>query len=152
MSWDKRWMGLGVFISSWSKDESRKTFAVIVDDRECLLSIGWNGFPRGVADDVPSRLERPAKYAWTEHAERNAIYNAASSGHSVRGARMYMGWYPCAPCASAIIQSGISKLICVEPDWDDPKWAADFEVVRPTLEEGGVKVEFVDWMTAPEIQ
>ena len=82
MSWKTRWMDLTIFISQWSKDRSRKCGAIIVDDRNVLISIGWNGFPRGINDDIDARHARPAKYQWTEHAERNAIYNAAAAGAS----------------------------------------------------------------------
>jgi dCMP deaminase len=78
--WNERWMSLAMMVASWSKDRSRGTGAVIVDGRNVLVSLGWNGFPRGVNDDVDARHERPAKYRWTEYAERNAIYNAAANG------------------------------------------------------------------------
>jgi len=131
-------------ISTWSKDKSRKTAAVIVDGRQCLISIGWNGFPRGIDDDVLARHQRPDKYLWTEHAERNAIYNAAANGNKVGGCRMYLPWYPCADCARAIIQSGIVELLCYEPDWADEKWKEDFMVVREMFKEAGLKVTFIE--------
>jgi dCMP deaminase len=55
---------------------------------------------------------------------------------------MYIDWYPCADCARAIIQSGISTLICVEPDWEHEKWGADFRMVEEMLEEVGMLVRF----------
>lgn len=143
MSWDQRWMSLATLVSFWSKDRSRRCGAVIVDDRNVLVSIGWNGFPRGVDDDVDARHDRPAKYMWTEHAERNAIYNAAANGHSTRGCTMYLPWYPCADCARAIIQSGITTIVGVEPDWNDETYAADFAVVREMLAESSVQHRFV---------
>lgn len=144
MAWDERWMMLAGHIASWSKDRSRKTAAVIVDADNRILSIGWNGFPREVDDNVEARHERPAKYKWTEHAERNAIYNAAALGIMLRGTTMYLPWYPCADCARAIIQSGIAELVCIEPDWEDPVWAEDFAVVREMFDEAFLCVRFVD--------
>ena len=143
MTWDKRWMDMACLAASWSKDQSRKTGAAIVDDRNNLIAIGWNGFPRGLNDDAPERHERPTKYQWTEHAERNAIYNAAANGHPIRGATMFIPWYPCADCARAIIQSGIAALVCTQPDWNDPQWGADFQVVSDMLNEAGVSARFV---------
>ena len=55
MSWNKRWMDMAKLVASWSKDRSRHAGAVIVDVRNVLISIGWNGFPRGVNDSVDSR-------------------------------------------------------------------------------------------------
>ncbi len=142
MTWDTRWLELAALVSTWSKDRSTKVGAVIVDDRNVLVSIGWNGFPRGLDDDVDDRHERPAKYKWTEHAERNAIYNAAANGFALRGCTMYLPWYPCADCGRAIVQSGIARLVCNEPDWADDRWAADFAVVREMFAEVNLPVEF----------
>ena len=141
-SWDRRWMSLAQLVSSWSKDRSRKTGAVIIDHRNVVLSLGWNGFPRKVNDDVNRRHERPAKYLWTEHAERNAIYNAAAKGVECQDTRMYITWYPCAPCARAIIQAGIIEIVGLEPDWNDQKWAEDFKEVREMLLEAEICVRF----------
>jgi len=143
MSWDTRWMDMAKLVASWTKDRSRGAGAVIVDDRNVLVSIGWNGFPRDVDDDVEARHGRPLKYSWTEHAERNAIYNAAANGHPTKACTMYLQWYPCADCARAIIQSGIIRLVCVEPDWCDATWGKDFEITKEMLSEACVKVRFI---------
>ena len=143
MSWDSRWMDMARLVGSWSKDRSRKCGAVIVDSRNVLVSIGWNGFPRGINDDVDARHERPVKYKWAEHAERNSIFNAAANGHHTLGCTMYLPWYPCADCARAIIQAGIAEVVCIEPDWNDPVWAADFAVVREMFKESHVVARFV---------
>ena len=146
----KRMGELCGLVKTWSKDRSRKTSAVIMDScGDTIVAIGWNGFPRGIDDEVEARHERPAKYLWTEHAERNAIYNAARKGVSTLGCLMFMPWYPCADCARAIIQAGIFEVYCVEPDWDDPRWADDFKVVKEMLDEADVAVTFVDGI-APE--
>lgn len=143
MSWDKRWMDMAKLVASWSKDRSRTCGAVIVDERNVLVSVGWNGFPRGINDEVDARHERPVKYLWTEHAERNAIFNAAANGHKIAGCTMYLPWYPCADCARAIIQSGIKEIVGTEPDWNDRKYAADFKVVLEMLTECGLTVRFL---------
>jgi dCMP deaminase len=121
---------------------------VIVDDRQVLLSVGWNGFPRGVCD-AEHRHVRPEKYLFFEHAERNAIYNAAAKGISLLGSTMYLRWYPCAKCASAIIQSGIARLICVEPDWNDPNYKDEFHAARLMFGEAGTDVRFVEGIDPP---
>lgn len=141
--WDARFLDLARQVATWSKDRSRQTACLIVGPHREIRSTGYNGFPRGVDDSLDERHARPAKYKWTEHAERNAIYNAAAVGVPLRGCLMYLMWYPCADCARAIIQAGITTLVCVEPDWNDPIWAADFAVVPQMLAEGGVFVRFV---------
>ena len=139
-NWSNRWISLAQLVSGWSKDKSRKTGCVIVDNRQVLISIGWNGFPRKINDNIEARYQRPQKYKWTEHAERNAIYNAAAKGNAVLGCTMYLTWYPCADCARAIIQSGIYLLVGVEPDWNDEIWKEDFQIVKEMLGEANIKV------------
>ena len=148
-NWDKRWIDLALFVAEWSKDNSRKVGAVIVDSRNTVVSLGWNGFPRGVNDDVDARHERPMKYLWTEHAERNAIYNAASNGYTLRGCKIYLPWFPCADCARGIIQSGISEVICVEPDWNDETYSADFKMVDEMIKETNILLRFVEGIDPP---
>jgi len=144
MSWDSRWMSMASLVATWSKDRSRQTGAVIVDERNVLVSIGWNGFPRGVDDDIDERHQRPIKYSWTEHAERNALYNACANGHPTKGCKLYLPWYPCADCARAIIQSGITEVICIEPDWNDEIWGKDFLVVKEMFFESQIKTRFLE--------
>ena len=143
-TWDQRWMDLARLVASWSKDRSRKVGAVIVDERNSVVSLGWNGFPRGLDDDVEERHERPAKYQFTEHAERNAIYNAASIGARLLGCRIFVPWFPCADCARAIIQSGLTEMIAIRPDLNDPTYGSDFRMVGVMLAEAGVVVRYVD--------
>ncbi len=143
VNWDTRWLALADHVSSWSKDQSRQIAAVIVGDRKEVLSIGYNGFPRGVEDEVPERHERPIKYLFTEHAERNAIYNAAARGVKLEGSTMYLSWHPCCDCARAVVQSGITRLICVEPDWGEDKY--HFQQAAEILNEGGVEVSYAEY-------
>lgn len=111
-SWDRKYINLCNYIGQeWSKDRSTKVAAVIVNDRNKLVSIGYNGFPIGIDDTDEDRHKRPDKYVWTEHAERNAIYSAAELGVSVRGCTLYCNYLPCVDCARAIIQSGIKEVI-----------------------------------------
>lgn len=130
-----------------SKDPSTKTGAIILDQVGSIIAVGYNSLPHGVADS-PGRRDRPTKYKFTEHAERNAIYSAASNGTSLKGSTMYIMWYPCADCARAIIQSGIATLVCYEPDWEnikqDDKWTAHFNAAKQMLTESDVEVRFLD--------
>lgn len=148
--WDTRFMELARHIGEWSKDRSRKVGCVIVGPRNEIRSTGYNGFPRGAKDHLLDRHERPAKYKWTEHAERNAIYDAARIGTALEGCRMYLPWFPCMECARAIVQAGIAELIAIEPDLSDPQWGSDFADVPQLLKEGGVQVRWWrDGMSAP---
>jgi dCMP deaminase len=134
-------------IAERSHDPHTKTSCLVVGPDGEIRSSGYNGFPRGCADDDHlERLERPEKYFWIEHAERNAIYNAARVGIPLKGCTMYLSWLPCMDCARAIIQAGIVRLVCDKITTDsrinDPKWAADFQRVRTLLSECRVAVDF----------
>ena len=118
--WDRRWLDLCDLVAGWSKDRSSKFGCVVVNDRQSVLSLGWNGFPRGIDDEVEGRHERPTKYLWTEHAERNAIYNAAGMGVVLAGATAYVDGIPCPDCARAIIQSGIRRVVTTDRFIDYP--------------------------------
>lgn len=108
--WNKRFIDLCNHIAQWSKDKSTKVGTVIVDSDKRILSVGYNGFPTGVDDDIETRHERPAKYMYTEHAERNAIFTASRIGVSLVNATLYCNYFPCPDCTRAIIQSGIKTV------------------------------------------
>ena len=142
-NWNKTFIKLARHIASWSKDTSVGTCAIIADDTNRIVSVGYNGFPTGANDDLPERYERPQKYLYTEHAERNAIYNAARIGVSTKDCIMYLMWFPCADCARAIIQSGIKKLVCYKPDIDDKIWGEHFKVALILFKECNVVIEYL---------
>ncbi|MGE0109319.1 MAG: cytidine/deoxycytidylate deaminase family protein [Bdellovibrionales bacterium] len=143
--WDRRFMLLAHQVATWSKETGRHVGAVIVGTDNEIVSTGYNGFPRGVRDDVPERnsKENGAKYIWSSHAERSAIYNAARIGVSLRGTKIYVPWFPCANCAIAIIQSGIAEVVAYDPDLYDGRWASEFAISKTMFEEAGVKVRYI---------
>lgn len=143
-NWDRRFMSLAGSIGEWSRDRSRKVGCVIVGPNNEIRATGYNGLPRGARDDIEERHLRPLKYLWTEHAERNAIYNAAFAGIALAKCRIYVPWYPCVDCARGIVQVGISDMIAVEPNWDEPVWGEGFRVARDLFAEAGVSVKFIE--------
>lgn len=142
-NWDKRFIELSKNIAVWSKDKSTKVGAIITTKENDIVSTGYNGFPRGVDDDIEERYERPQKYLWTEHAERNAIYSAAKRGISLKGCTIYLPWFPCADCSRAIIQSGIDEMVCTVPDLDHPVWGEGFKVALEMFKECNVKITYI---------
>ena len=109
-AWDEYFMSMCYLASTRSKDPDTKVGAVIVGENKQIISIGYNSFPRNCLDEeLPS--ERPEKYQYMEHAERNAIYNACLNGVSCAGGVMYVPFVPCCDCARAIIQCGIRDVV-----------------------------------------
>ena len=112
ISWDEYFMGLAHLSALRSKDPNTQVGACIVDENNKVVSIGYNGMPRGCNDaDYPWGREGgmlDTKYAYVVHAELNAILN---SPRSVSGCTVYVSLFPCNECAKAIIQTGIKKVV-----------------------------------------
>ena len=126
-----------------SPDTTKVGCVITSPDGEVLVT-ACNDFVQG-AKQTPERLQRPQKYTWIEHAERNAIYKAASKGVSLEGTTMYINWWPCVDCCRGIIQSGITKIVSSRgPDYNCPRWGGQFEVVREILEESSVQQEIYE--------
>lgn len=144
MNWPTYFFNLIQVIKTKSKDPNTQVGCVIVGKNNQILSTGYNSFPCGINDDVPERRERPEKYLWIEHAERNAIYLAARSGTALEGSTMYMDGIPCVDCARGIIQSGIKKIIYSKEEhakWNSPKYdKVMLDKSEQMLKEAGVEV------------
>lgn len=130
-------------VASKSKDDSTKVGCVIVGPDNEIRGNGYNGMPRGVYDDVAERYQRPEKYKWFEHAERNAIYNCARVGIATKDCRLYVNSLPpCSDCARAIIQAGIKEIILSSLEYPE-RWADSCGTALEMLAEAGVKVRVV---------
>ena len=146
MNWDEYFFSLIPVIAAKSKDPSTKVGAVIVAPDRSIISTGYNGFPIGVKE-TPERLnDRPTKYKFVAHAEFNAILLASRNGKSVKGATLYLEWYPCTECAKAIIQSGISNIVVNENSEQfnnkelQERWKVDTDISTTMLMEAGVNL------------
>ncbi len=121
ISWDEYFMGIALFSAQRSKDAGTQVGACIVSQENKILTVGYNGMPRGCHDDeMPWGREGgmlDSKYAFVCHAELNAILNNA--GASLKGAKCYVTLFPCNECAKAIIQSGISEIIYLSDKYAD---------------------------------
>lgn len=108
-TWDEYFVNMTYLVASRSTDLSTHAGAVIVTEDNSIVSTGYNGPPRGVTfEKNDPRNERPLKYMWMEHAERNAIYNAVRHGICLNNCILYVNFFPCTDCSRAIIQSGIN--------------------------------------------
>lgn len=148
MDFDSYFINIADVVRSKSKDPSTHIGAIIVGPDKQVISTGFNGFPRGIDETDPLRWERPIKYEYVVHAERNAIYNAVRHGISVRGCTMYMIGFgppavPCTECAKAIIQSGITRFVGSAMREMPESWAADLAFAKNLLTEAGVALEEV---------
>lgn len=144
--WDSYFLDIAEVVRQKSKDPSSKIGAVLVDKNNSIFSTGFNGFPIGVDETDESRWERPIKYEYVCHAERNAIALAARKGSTCDGATLYLVGFgpptaPCTECTKMIIQSGIIRVVGRPFIPARPDWIKDLQFSVALLEEAGVKFD-----------
>jgi len=140
INWDDMFMGIAAIASFRSKDPSTQHGAVIVDSKHKILGVGYNGFPRGLSDDI-FPWTAPEKYKYVVHAEKNAILNATSN---IERATLYLfsvkGYYPCSECAQMIAQKGIEEVVlCFGIDKNTKVY--DWEATRKIFNHAETKVK-----------
>lgn len=144
--WNQRYIRLAREIASWSKDPGTKVGAVAVGAYGQILSTGYNGFPRTIAD-TPERLNnRETKLSLTIHAENNCILNAALSGVSLNGAALFVYGLPiCSHCAINVIQAGIKRVGMEYPYKISTEWQDSWTKTKQLFDEAGI--EHFTWRT-----
>lgn len=145
LKWDQRFLRLAAHIAQWSKDPSTKVGAVIVSPLRTIVSVGYNGFPRGM-QDLPIRYkDREEKLRRTVHAEMNAILNA---NEQLDGYTLYTyPLFPCEACSLHIIQSGIAEVVSLpwSPEVEE-KWGASFRRSMTNLQEANIRARVVTYV------
>ena len=143
-SWDEYYLSICRAVATRSKDPNTQLGCVIVGPAHEIRSTGYNSFPRGIRDDVPERLVRPHKYLWIEHAERNAICNAARAGTATEACTLYVEIMPCMDCARAIVQAGIIEVAISAvrmAQYTSAYYDEHFGLVEVLFSEAGIKVK-----------
>ena len=138
LNWEEYFMGIALLSAQRSKDPSTQVGACIVDANNKVVSIGYNGMPRGVDDEtIPwghgEGIE--SKYLYVCHAEFNAILNTRD-GSALNGCRIYVTLFPCNECAKAIIQTGSKEVIYLDDKYHDH---VEEVASRKILDMAGVK-------------
>lgn len=121
LNWDEYFMSVALLAALRSKDPSSKVGACIVDDEHKVVSLGYNGMPRGLDESKLSWAKGEgldSKYLYVAHAEFNAILNTRS-GSSLKNTKIYVTLFPCNECAKAIIQVGIKEVVYLEDKYAD---------------------------------
>jgi len=159
--WDQLYITMCYLVGMRSKDDKTHVGSVITDSDNVLVATGYNSLSRGIeVDGEGKRLSREEgeKYYWIEHAERNAIYNAARRGTVLKGCKIYVPWLPCADCARGIIQTGVSEVIIHKNGQDfydehtNGKWIDSHKRTTDMFLEAGVRLRYVSCnIVIPEI-
>ncbi len=123
-------------MESRSTDPDTQVGCVVTTLEGRILVTGANHHTYGTAPNE-TNSQRPEKYDWIEHDERNAIYAAARQGVALGGSVMYLPGFPCVECARAIAQSGIRILYHGSTEgWDEERYK--FSKARQIMEQAGV--------------
>jgi len=147
MNWVDYFLNIAEAVKLKSKDKRTQIGAVIVGKDNEIVSTGYNSFPRGINDDIEERQVRPEKYYWFEHAERNAIYNAARIGVSLRDTTMYLTCgIPCSDCARGIISSGVKRIYCktIDTTRNREHWDEHAKRSIQMFQEAGVEIFYYE--------
>ncbi len=120
ISWDEYFMGVAMLSAMRSKDPNTQVGACIVNEKNKIMSMGYNGFPIGCDDDEfpwdRTGDDYNTKYPYVCHAELNAILN--NPGRNLEGCKIYVALFPCNECAKAIAQSGIKEVVYLSDKYD----------------------------------
>lgn len=129
-------------VAKLSKDPSTKVGAVLFDEKRRIVSAGYNGFARGVADTDDRLSNRDVKYRLVLHAEKNAILFATGPTH---GCTMVVTHPCCAQCAALIIQAGVAHVMWPKPAAEfEERWRQDIVLTREQFTEADVSIFEVD--------
>lgn len=146
--WDRHFLELAQYHARMSKDPSTRVGSVIVGPDREIVSAGFNGFPRGIADTIERLRDRDMKLRLVVHGEMNAILAAARIGVRIKGCTLYLaatddsgavwGGPPCTRCTVEMIQAGIMEVVSYPVKAIPSKWHADLLLSGELLREAGI--------------
>lgn len=136
-NWTDHFLEMAHLVARKSKDPNTQVGCVVTSEDKVIVATGYNGLPRGV-EDRPERMQRPAKYLWTSHAEENAVAQAARVGMPLKNGTAFVTHMPCSRCARTLIQAGIVTVIVDRGSTAMP--LEEFDVAMQMFNEAGVKL------------
>jgi len=142
-------MEMAAMVANWSKDPDKQVGAVVVNQENRVMAVGFNGFARGV-EDTPERLfDKPTKLALMLHAEDNAIEQATKlwTGADAMCTLYVYPCPPCAACANRIVRAGfVGRVVCptVNLQEENSSWTAQQLMAQSILTEVGIACEGLD--------
>jgi len=147
--WDRHFLGMALYHSKLSKDPSTRVGSIIVGPDREILSVGFNGFPRGIEDTHKRLHDRDMKLKLVVHAEMNALLAAARTGMRLKGCTLYLaatddsglvwGGCPCTRCTVEIIQVGISEIVSYPAKAIPSRWHEDLKLARELIDEAKIQ-------------
>lgn len=108
-SWTDYFLGLAKVVAQRSHDIHTQHGCVITDQNHRILGVGYNGFPKGMNDTLLP-TNRPEKYDWMIHSERNALANCVIRPDN---GTAYVTGQCCNDCVMALWQEGIRQVYMI---------------------------------------
>ena len=146
-SWDEYFMRIASLTSERSNCLRRQVGSLVVKDKR-IMSLGYNGTPRGTVNCYEGGCERCAvtnqagsnlDLCMCLHAEENALFFV--SRHNLEGATLYTTLIPCIGCAKKIIQVGIKRVVYIHSYLHELD-----QISLKTFESSGVAIEQIQGM------
>lgn len=145
-SWDEYFLDfLDTAAERATCDRGRNAAVIVKNNR--ILTTGYVGAPSGLphCDEVGHLMRKvmdedgnvSQHCIRTNHAEENAILQAARYGPPIEGATIYVKMTPCYRCAMMIIQAGIKRVVAQK------KYHAD-ALSRKFFKQAGVKLVILE--------
>lgn len=139
LEWDQRFIRIAHEAAEFSKDDKthRRTGAVLVSRDRRMTSLGYNGFPPGIADTVARIQDQELKRELMIHGEVNAVLN---SGFNPHGGTLYCTRQPCHKCAGIILKKGVARVVAPfsNPGWEHDDWGWSVSLAREMFAERGL--------------
>lgn len=137
VKWHLRFIQLAQDVAIWSKDPKQQVGALVVTEDYRNFSMGYNGFPRGIADTDQRLATETFRQSLMVHAERNALDNAR---FPLAGCTLYSTKFLCAECAKGVIQCSVAEIVAPFPDFKHRTWGPSFTLALQLLQEVNIRV------------
>lgn len=154
--WDEYFLKLAMLASERSTCSRMHCGCVLVKDR-FVLATGYNGsLPHQPHCDEAGCLIVDNHCVRTNHAEINALVQAAIHGGAIKGATAYITNMSCTTCSKALITAGIKKVV-VFSDFHDTLATkfyndSDVEIIKLKMPEKEIKYNLKDYSSAKKTE
>ena len=141
LKWDRKWLKMAIFVGeNFSIDPSRKVGTIVTRDLKKFVSMGFNGFPEDMPDDIGLYIDRDSKLSRMVHAEMNAVSNAVGDGPFT----LYSSFHPCDRCVGPMRNKNIRRVVFPSMTTDEEaRWGESMRLARQYMEECKIKWEYL---------
>lgn len=138
--WIQYFLGIAKVVSLRSHDIHTQHGCVITDANNRIIGVGYNGYPRGLKDHALPK-DRPDKYDWMIHAERNALSNCVIRPDN---GVAYVTGQCCNNCIMALHQEGIKKVYMANNHGTHLFDQHQKDIFDKFVEMSGIEINYID--------